>query len=358
MTSVSVISDDLIEELVEENRRQFKELLFADKCLDVMTEFKSFIDFISIQFINHLESEVWKKFEQLSAKVDNICDIKKLVVNNGVLSKELLKSVIQETSKLLQNNPNKDILLKQLLVDNSTGDERQLHSQTKPNSSTNGSNKSLISKVSHNSGKFKCPKKNCQKAFPSRNLLSRHYYNCHSEKRFVCQFPECSYKTSMKWNFKKHSATHITKSGHYKCRYFRCERVYKNLEDVVKHMKVVHQSAGMTTTVKANIAKPVTSMKSAHSVENNSKKDIVSGLAGCRSSRNTREFIIYDRSNKAESFLSNYWSVMKRNFTSNQSSRLPLLVPISQLSRKMVTNREISSVVTINVQCTLIASNL
>ena len=158
MTSVSVTGEDLIEELVEENRRQFNELLFADKCLNVLTEFKSFIDFISVQFINHLESEVWNKFEQLSARVDNICGIKKLIVDNGIVSKELLKTVIEEND-IVETNSNKDKTPEEVLVNNSAIDERQLRSRPKPNSSTNGSDKSFTSKGRYNWGTFKCPKK-------------------------------------------------------------------------------------------------------------------------------------------------------------------------------------------------------
>ena len=50
---------DLFEELSEENIRLLDELSFADKCLKILVRFKTFVDFVCVHFINHLDSEVW-----------------------------------------------------------------------------------------------------------------------------------------------------------------------------------------------------------------------------------------------------------------------------------------------------------
>ena len=71
-----ILVNDVLEELNEENKRLFNELLFADKCLKVLIEFKSFVELNSNNFKLNLEENNNKIFEDLSEKVKQVLDAK------------------------------------------------------------------------------------------------------------------------------------------------------------------------------------------------------------------------------------------------------------------------------------------
>ena len=48
--------NDIFDDLKQENKRLLKQLLFAEKCLKCLTEFKSFLDLIFNKFNNNLEN--------------------------------------------------------------------------------------------------------------------------------------------------------------------------------------------------------------------------------------------------------------------------------------------------------------
>ena len=72
MSSVVINATDVFDELSEENNRLLNELISAIKCLKALTEFKSFVDLISIHFVNRLDSQIWNRFEELSGRVDQV----------------------------------------------------------------------------------------------------------------------------------------------------------------------------------------------------------------------------------------------------------------------------------------------
>ena len=112
----SVIINDVFEELNENNRRLFHELVFAKKCIEVLTEFKSFVDLISIQFVDSLDSQIWNRFEELSERADKICNVRKLDIksNDGSFSTEdretqtidpkTVEDVVEEVGLTLEDN--------------------------------------------------------------------------------------------------------------------------------------------------------------------------------------------------------------------------------------------------------------
>ena len=58
--------------LVQKNLRLENELLFANKCIETLITFKSFVDFISNKFKYNLNTSNWKKFEELKTKVEEV----------------------------------------------------------------------------------------------------------------------------------------------------------------------------------------------------------------------------------------------------------------------------------------------
>ena len=89
--------NDVLVELREENNRLLNELLFANKCLTILCEFKIFVDLISIKFKENLKSNETKKFRQLSEKVDQT--IRTTNIDIKQLNPRLTKSLANKRSE-------------------------------------------------------------------------------------------------------------------------------------------------------------------------------------------------------------------------------------------------------------------
>ena len=77
-----VVVNDIFDELKVENNRLFKELLFADKCLKVLIEFKTFVELNSNQFKLNLEENNKQIYEQMRKNVNQVLDEKFNYSNN------------------------------------------------------------------------------------------------------------------------------------------------------------------------------------------------------------------------------------------------------------------------------------
>ena len=64
--------NDVLEELSEENNRLLNELLFANKCLKMFIQFKTFVDFISNKFKLNLETNELEKYEEFNEDINQI----------------------------------------------------------------------------------------------------------------------------------------------------------------------------------------------------------------------------------------------------------------------------------------------
>ena len=68
----SIVVNDVLEELSEENNRLLNELLFANKCLKVLSQFKTFIDLISKKLIQSLDKNQCKIYHSLNENVSQV----------------------------------------------------------------------------------------------------------------------------------------------------------------------------------------------------------------------------------------------------------------------------------------------
>ena len=64
--------NDIFDDLREENRRLLNELLFADKCLKYLTEFKSFVDLVINKINNYLEVNDISKYREFCSTYEII----------------------------------------------------------------------------------------------------------------------------------------------------------------------------------------------------------------------------------------------------------------------------------------------
>ena len=74
MSSLTV--NDILDELLDENRRILNRLLFAHKIFVKSIEFKELIDSIDEQFVDYLKPDQKKKYKELSHELNNLMDQK------------------------------------------------------------------------------------------------------------------------------------------------------------------------------------------------------------------------------------------------------------------------------------------
>ena len=64
--------NDIFNNLKEENKRLLNELLFADKCLKCLIEFKSFVDLVINKINNYLEENDILKYREFCSTYETI----------------------------------------------------------------------------------------------------------------------------------------------------------------------------------------------------------------------------------------------------------------------------------------------
>ena len=67
-----IIVRDIFDELRDENRRHLNELLFVEKCLKCLTEFKSFVDLIFNKIDVYLEENEISKYREFGSRFEVI----------------------------------------------------------------------------------------------------------------------------------------------------------------------------------------------------------------------------------------------------------------------------------------------
>ena len=108
-----IVVNDVLEELNEENNRLFNELLFADKCLKVLIEFKSFVELNSNQFKQNLDENNKQIYEELCENFKQVLDEKsyysmKLNENNIELKNKEIN--FDDNQRVVKKSKRKQIL--------------------------------------------------------------------------------------------------------------------------------------------------------------------------------------------------------------------------------------------------------
>ena len=178
-----------------------------------------------------------------------------------------------KTNELSMNLKNSNSLVKVL---KSTKSKKKSMSSVKTSESSVTTNESLIS----------CPFEGCQKRFTDKRKLYKHK-TYHMEKRYVCNFPDCEYKTALKTNLDAHSFTHpfgnIPESL-IVCPFDGCGRSFPDKMRYYRHKGAVHSEKRFVcqftgckykTSIKSNI--------NNHSMRHSSDRDFFCHRAGMRS---------------------------------------------------------------------------
>ena len=246
----SVIINDVFEELNENNRRLFHELVFAKKCIEVLTEFKSFVDLISIQFVDSVDSQIWKKFEELSERADKICNVRKLDINSSdpsfstedretqTIDPKGVEDVVEEVGLILDDNTEVDSVRELEDTEDYTSRKDNVKEVDNKSSSRSFSNEDTETQTidpktddveevdlssDDNTEVYSVGESDSSDDdFEEVDLTSNHKSvqtvwpledDSSSEeelptKKYICNHPKCQFTTDYSFNFKKHLELH------------------------------------------------------------------------------------------------------------------------------------------------------
>ena len=249
-----IVVNDVLEELNEENKRLFNELLFANKCLKVLNEFKNFVELNSNQFKLNLDESNKQLYEELSENVKQVLNAKSYHLKN------------------FNDNNSIEVMSEEICFDDNESEEIMSKKNKKKSRNTG--------KISSDS--LLCEWPGCQYMTTARDRTGhrealRKHSVVHSEKKFVCCYRDCHYKTYKRSSLKTHMRKHEKKetlrytderpfvcqtcgkrfainsllTAHIKimhtvfdepvvCRIDDCDKRFKNNFDLKKHQNICH----------------------------------------------------------------------------------------------------------------------
>ena len=106
---MSVLVNDIFDELFNENKRLLNELLFADKCIKVLNKIKTFIDLNSNEIKVNLVSKQLKVFNDLLQTIEEVfreknsfvIEVKEEVIEKNIKTNKRIKSSVKKNPKLI-----------------------------------------------------------------------------------------------------------------------------------------------------------------------------------------------------------------------------------------------------------------
>ena len=220
MSSVLIESNDVFEELAEENDRLLNELIFAENCLKMFIEFKTFIELILDK--NSIALNDKQRYEELKNDIDNSLSHRSVLSSLKSENTENESNFYQQFNDHFEDNITEFESSEQELP---FSDEILAIRQEVVNTSTeNTSNRSPY------------------KAKESFKTYFRQKYGRRkaSNKLFVCPVFACKYSSDIRKNYLTHKQIHSEKK--FECSHPGCDyRSYKkSITD--RHMKRMHSS--------------------------------------------------------------------------------------------------------------------
>ena len=261
-----ILVNDIFDEILYENKRLFNELLFADKCINVLTEIKTFIHLNYNEIKVNLVSNQLKVFNNLCQTIEDVFREKNSDIK---LESEVKKNFDDHKTEILTLKKTSKNVVK-------TRKRSKMKSKTK----------------------LSCNWKGCQYETNYNEDLLKHK-NIHSDKKFVCDRTDCQYKTYKKSDLRRHLIAHKKSSKRidrtttkttkelkdYKfiCHYSDCGKGY-NLEKSFKSHLFMHQIIERKEEYSVNVEESSDNIAiNENSIQKNSssKKEFICHYSDC-----------------------------------------------------------------------------
>ncbi|XP_054156314.1 zinc finger protein 260-like [Oppia nitens] len=261
-----VTIDDILDQLWSENTRLLKELVFANKCLNILDELKSELNLIYKKFETQLNTE--DKFNQLRHQLNYICsqrhdkdfaeiNRKTCYISDTNEAKNyindtqvVVKSDLEDIQEVVDNNQgidnHKDVTVVHtstdtLITDSSSSSSSDQQSvkllpPMKPQPSVSRDDLTIDDKCINNkvitsndcfdstTNSYICRLNNCNKSYKNLKIFLSHQKKCKPMKKI----------RNKKMIFDKNS-------GKYKCRYDGCDKKYCGKGSLRSHERIHHE---------------------------------------------------------------------------------------------------------------------
>ena len=261
--------NDILEDLCEENKRLLNELMFANKCLKILINYKTFIDFISNKIKTNLDANESQKIEKLNKDIEEVLKERNQLIRrkqitrnenlspntirsedeNNISNKSIdrsedgLRSEVNNNSeeinfkdyiksnilnKSVVNDNQNDIKSKDEsndgsqyhqmddnyspednIVDDNTNDNKlDIESDSlKKDKQKKSETEKYEEKLRNARKKYICPHKDCNRYMNYRSLRT-HVLRVHSKSPFVCNIDNCNEKFRSFIKYQNHLKTH------------------------------------------------------------------------------------------------------------------------------------------------------
>ena len=103
--------NDIFDELIAENKRLLNQLLFSNKCLNVLIEIKTNFNSIINELKTNLSSNQLKTIEDLEIKYKNIESEKQQIISNNEENNELINEINIEFNSNKPKEKTKSVLI-------------------------------------------------------------------------------------------------------------------------------------------------------------------------------------------------------------------------------------------------------
>ena len=206
-----LLISDIIDDLFNENKRLFKQLLFADKCLKMFCEFKTFIELNSHKFVNNFDSFDKQKYNMF---IENISE----------LEKDMELDVRQETTEVEEVDQRSDHRLDNEMNVQKERSKKEMCEQ---------------SEDEVKSRSFVCGINGCDKRYSKSKSLDSHQRLVHNNPILICSHPDCGYETRNKCQMKYHESVHLAERP-FKCTVDGCGKSAISQQNLNSHMTIVH----------------------------------------------------------------------------------------------------------------------
>ncbi|XP_054163969.1 zinc finger protein 267-like [Oppia nitens] len=252
MTSIVVTIDEILDQLMTENKRLVKELLFANKCLNILDELKTELNLIYNKFEIKLKTE--DKFNQLRHQLNYIC------------SQKLNKAIDENDNSLncYTNNGKNSICITQETSDNWIKCKEETDCQTSISSDfddnniineqklcdshkqSDGLNEEVLSKKEY----LKDVNKSINKCVKQDLSPNEEYYDLRTDT-YICPQNDCHKSIKDLKKFLLHKKTckpnksiykrNYDINGKYLCRYDNCFKSYAARSGRRMHERYYHE---------------------------------------------------------------------------------------------------------------------